>query len=1146
MRFPLPALLLIAASFYAQNAKSQTILLDDFTRADNTTVGNGWSESETTAAGAQISNNRLLTGSTTAGREWVFQDVSANYTTNGISSNAAPLHWAFNFRQTRPDPSGFDGSNYGIAFCLGSTSSGLADGSGYAVVIGQSGSTDPIRLASFSGGMNANSDFTNIISGGDYGTEYLSVLVTYDPNTDEWALFAESSGAGFPQSDPRNTSTQIGATTVNTTYTTGNDLRYLGCLWNHATGAADNATFDDIYIPSVDPGPVVGFETTSSIGTEGTAYTVNVVMSNYAGSPVTVDIAATNGTAENGDYTLNNTSLVFNDNGTQTVDIDLNDDADYDDETFTLNLTLGAGTASISPAAHMVTIDDDDTPPNVGFDLASSEVVEGNAGTTDHTVDVTMESAPATTTVISVARTGGTATTGVDFNYTTTNLTFDPADTYPNTQSVTVGIIGDIVSEPDETLILGLSVSSGAATISALANHTVTITNDDVSSLTFYSTGDGNFTTANIWNTEPDGSGSSATYPTPGLDDVFIVQTGHTITVNTGDVTANGITVDGTLNLSSTTSEINLNNPGAGAEFVINGTFIDNASTGNGANFLAGATWEMGSDGTLIKSNTSSSNVYQENYEGGISTIPATANWILRYVTTGANPNISSINAYYPNLIVESNNGNWNPATAASRFQGSSGTAIIKGDLDVGGTGSGTVTLYTQNTNANPISVEGSMIIRSGSTFTNNGGSAGTGVRVAANVTVDGTLDFSAGTGTGNAILEVNGTASQDISGSGTINLRNFVVNKSGTAFLNRDLTVTNQMTLTNGYVQLGNNDLTVNTTISGGAASTFVITDDIGTLIQPVGGIAKNYPVGNSSYNPISLTNTGTSDQFSVRVADEVLEDGASGAAFTESVVNRTWLVEEAINSGSNLSMTVQWNAFDELDNFDRSACYVSHYTGGGWNADAPGAAGGFDPYTRMRTGITSLSPFSVGSGGILPVELAYLKAVVQQRTVLLFWETKTERDNEFFAIERSTNGQTFSEIGRLVGAGDSFEPRNYTFTDQQPFPGINYYRLRQVDFGGAISYSPVVTATLNNVGDIRLFPSPATDFLKVQLEKSLAENAVWEVFDQAGRLVLSGNILIENTDFEINTTELPDGVYTLRLTDGRETFVRRFQKNK
>ncbi len=1146
MRFPFSLLLLMTALSFAQYSNAQTTLLDDFTRADNTTVGNGWTETETTTAGAQISNNTLLAGSTTAGREWVFQDVSANYTTNGISSNAGLLSWAFNFRHTRSDPSGFDASNYGIAFCLGSDNSAFTLGNGYAVVIGQSGSTDPIRLASFTGGMDANSNFTNIISGGDYGAEYLSVLVTYDPNTDEWSLFAESNGAAFPQADPRNTSTQIGATTVNTTYTTGNDLRYLGCLWNHATSATDNATFDDIYVPSVAPGPVVGFETTSSNGTEGTAHTVNVVMSNYGGSPVTVDIAATNGTAENGDYTLNTTSLVFNGNGTQTVDIDLNDDADYDDETFTLTLALGAGTASISPAAHTVTIDDDDTPPNVGFDLADSDVAEGNTGVTDHTVDVTMESAPAVTTVIEVARTGGTATTGVDFNYTTTSLTFEPGDVYPNTQSVTVSIIGDIVSEPDETVILGLSVSSGAATISALANHTVTITNDDVSSLTFYSTGDGNFTTANIWNTEPDGSGSSATYPTPGLDDVFIVQTGHTITVNTGDVTANGITVDGTLNLSSTTSEINLNNPGAGAEFVLNGTFIDNASTGNGINFLGGATWEMGDDGTLVKSNTSSSNVYQDNYEGGISTIPATANWILRYVTTGANPNISSIDAYYPNLIVESNNGSWNPTATSSRFQGSNGTATIKGNLDVGGTGSGTVTLYTQNTNASPISVEGSMNIRSGSTFTNNGGSAGTGVRVAADVTVDGTLGFSAGTGTGSAILEVNGTASQDISGSGTINLRNFVVNKSGTAFLNRDLTVTNQMTLTNGYVQLGNNDLTVNTAIVGGSASTFVITDDIGTLIQPVGGIAKNYPVGNSAYNPISLTNTGTSDQFSVRVADEVLEDGTSGPAFTESVVNRTWLVEEALSGGSNLSMTVQWNAFDELGNFDRNACYVSHYTGGGWDASAPDAAGGFDPYTRMRTGITNLSPFSVGSGGILPIELAYLKAVVQQRTVLLFWETKTERDNAYFAIERSTNGQIFSEIGRVIGAGDSFEPRNYAFSDQQPFPGLNYYRLRQVDFGGAISYSPIVTAALNNVGDIRLFPSPATDFLKIQLEKPLAENAVWEIFDQVGRLMLSGKFMPENIGFELNTTELSEGVYVLRLSDGYETLVRRFQKNK
>ncbi|HND89876.1 MAG TPA: hypothetical protein PK971_16205, partial [Saprospiraceae bacterium] len=253
MRLRLPIVLLLTALCVAP-LFAQTVLLDDFTRANDPVVGNGWTETETVSTGAQVSSNQLLCGSTTAGREWVYQDVSAHYTTNGLSSNSGTLTWAFNFKSSNTNPSGFDSGNYGIAICLGSTNSDFTIGNGYAVVIGQSGTADPIRLARFTGGMDLNSNFTNIISGGDYGNEYISVRVTYEPSTNNWSLYAESaasSSGAFPQSDPRNTATQIGSTTSNSTYTSGNDLRYMGALWNHSTSGTENARYDDIYCPSI-------------------------------------------------------------------------------------------------------------------------------------------------------------------------------------------------------------------------------------------------------------------------------------------------------------------------------------------------------------------------------------------------------------------------------------------------------------------------------------------------------------------------------------------------------------------------------------------------------------------------------------------------------------------------------------------------------------------------------------------------------------------------------------------------------------------------------------------------------------------------------------------------------------------------------
>lgn len=230
---------------------AQSVLLDDFNRADNNTVGNGWTEVETVSATSiSIASNRLKMGSTTAGRDWAYQDISSHYTTAGLSNNTMDsMVWAINFYQTRTDPSGFDNSNYGIAFVLGSTNASCTDGNGYAVVLGKSGEIDSIRLAKFSGGLDLNSNITNIISYSDFGKIYISIKVTYIPSTNTWKLYVESNSITFPQSDPRNTAT-LADTAIDNTYTsTSYDLKYLGCLWNHSSGSSEYALFDDIYIP---------------------------------------------------------------------------------------------------------------------------------------------------------------------------------------------------------------------------------------------------------------------------------------------------------------------------------------------------------------------------------------------------------------------------------------------------------------------------------------------------------------------------------------------------------------------------------------------------------------------------------------------------------------------------------------------------------------------------------------------------------------------------------------------------------------------------------------------------------------------------------------------------------------------------------
>lgn len=243
-----------SSSSYSSN------LLDNFNRPDNNILGNTllpepiqWQESETLSPGSlSISYGRIKAKSTNAGREFAFVNLGDidGYPVQ-LNTSASPLIWAFNMRQSRADPSGFDNNNYGLGFIIGKSTSDFGTGVGYAIVLGQSGSSDPVRLAKFSAGVNTNSKFTSIISSGDYANQYLSIKLVFNPSGSIWTLYADSSSSGFPHADPRNAVTQIG--TISDNAFTGTALLYSGAYWNHATGANDSAVFDDMIIPGSAP-----------------------------------------------------------------------------------------------------------------------------------------------------------------------------------------------------------------------------------------------------------------------------------------------------------------------------------------------------------------------------------------------------------------------------------------------------------------------------------------------------------------------------------------------------------------------------------------------------------------------------------------------------------------------------------------------------------------------------------------------------------------------------------------------------------------------------------------------------------------------------------------------------------------------------
>jgi hypothetical protein len=215
--------------------------------------------------------------------------------------------------------------------------------------------------------------------------------------------------------------------------------------------------------------------------------------------------------------------------------------------------------------------------------------------------------------------------------------------------------------------------------------------------------------------------------------------------------------------------------------------------------------------------------------------------------------------------------------------------------------------------------------------------------------------------GTVNATLKFEGGSAQQLNGTGTIT--SLTINNAAGVDLGGEQTVTNVLTMSNGQLRLGDNDLFVENNavgaVAGGNASSWVVNDGIGSLHRQVNGNNYLFPVGTDSYTPLTLSLTnGAQDRFSVRVQDGVSREyGApgtpTGSLLTSDVVDRTWVVSEEVAGGNTANITLQWNAADELIGFSRSTCAVANYSDPDWVPGAFGPAIGNGPFTRTITGL-------------------------------------------------------------------------------------------------------------------------------------------------------------------------------------------------
>ena len=181
------------------------------------------------------------------------------------------------------------------------------------------------------------------------------------------------------------------------------------------------------------------------------------------------------------------------------------------------------------------------------------------------------------------------------------------------------------------------------------------------------------------------------------------------------------------------------------------------------------------------------------------------------------------------------------------------------------------------------------------------------------------------------------------------------------------------------------------------------------------------------------------------------------------------------------------------------------------------------------------------IQAGGIslfLPVELVFFQAEAEDQMVRLYWQTAWEWDNSHFEVQHSKDGADFGTLAEVNGRGTTAFLSNYEYYHSPPTPGIQYYRLRQVDFDGSFAYSDVlaVNFAVSALLDFSIAPNPARQQLEILLSQIPQQTIKIVLTNPLGQTQSLNYEALGNSLQVALPAQLSTGLYWLQVYDGQE----------
>lgn len=419
------------------------------------------------------------------------------------------------------------------------------------------------------------------------------------------------------------------------------------------------------------------------------------------------------------------------------------------------------------------------------------------------------------------------------------------------------------------------------------------------------------------------------------------------------------------------------------------------------------------------------------------------------------------------------------------------------------------------------------ILLDNNASITNNGTLALFG-----DVTINGTY-----TSTGTEIL--NGTTQQNItSNNNNINFNNLQINNITGVVLNTTINIQSHVNFINGIIESSDLNKLIfnnNSTTSGAHANSYV-----NGPVQKIGNQAFEFPLGsNNIYYPIAISAPlNTSDVFNSEFiasnSNSLFTHSNKDVSIDHISICNYWNLTQ-LSGSSNVDITLSYNTADcEVDNTNELLITRWDVTNNQWEnegnknllLEVTSTPGYLTTNNTQNTfGIFTLA--STTSANPLPVELISFNVINSNNKALLNWITATEKHNDFFTLEKSTDGTNWVLLNTIKGKGESISITNYQYIDKNPFNGLSYYRLTQTDFDGTKeTFTPITY--LNNKIDVKIYPNPVKDKLNIS---GYIENSVISLYN------LQGSLILETTnESSLNLDKVSNSIYMLIIKN--ETF--------